>query len=580
MLLVGRRTKLVSALWAAMALVGCQALSAQGQPFDILIQNGRVLDGTGNPDFRADVGIRGDRIIAIGRLQGAAARRTIEARDLYVAPGFIDMHSHADRALASDDVEARSAHNLVSQGITTVVGGADGRNQAWPVAAEIAAFRKLGMGLNVVPMVGHGTVRSKIMGDDYERTATPAELEQMKALVRQGMDQGAWGLGAGLEYRPGRFSSSEELVELAKAVAPYGGFYFAHQRSEAQLPNIWQVPSMVDYWAVDGVRALEETIRVAKEAGIPAVASHVKAQGRSSFGRSAIDVRLIDLARAEGHQVYLDQYPWDSYGSGRTTLIPPWALVDAAVEASGGLDSPRLRETGVLDRYRENLRRNLAASGSGDVLKRDIEFLIDANGGADRLLILDHPDAALIGKSLAEVARMRGISEVEALIEFSLNGYEGIPEGAYIRNRAMDEPDIERYMQQEYTATSSDAGVDTDRTGEGGSGRGLHPRYYGSYPRKIARYVKDRGTISLPFAIRSCTGLPAQIIGLRERGYVREGFAADIVIFDLNRIRDRATYLEPREYSEGIEYVIVNGQFTLDRGHLTGALPGIVVVGR
>ena len=545
-------------------------------PFDVLIVNGRMLDGTGNPEVAADVGIRGDRIAAVGSLRGAPARRTVDARGMYVVPGFIDVHSHADAALAGDDSAARGAPNLVTQGITTVVGAPDGRNRVWPVRAEVAAFRKQGMALNIAPMVGHGTVRAAVMGTDYEREATPAEVERMKVLVRQGMEVGAWGLTAGLEYRPGRFSAPEEVIELAKMVAPYGGFYIAHQRSEAQLPSVWQVPSMVTRWPYDGVRALEETVRIAREAGIAVVGSHIKAQGRSSFGRSAVDVRLVDLARAEGLQVYLDQYPWDSYGGGQSTLLPRWALVDDTLQAAGGLDSPRLRGDGVLAHARANLRRTLADPARRRVLERDIEFLIDADGGADRLLILDHPDSTLVGKTLAEAAARAGKRDVETVLDFALTGYERVPEGAYLRNRAMDEPDIERYMRQEYTATSTDAGVDVVRP-DGAPARGLHPRFYGSLPRKLARYARDRQVVSLPFAVRSATGLPAQIVGLADRGMLREGYKADIAVFDLARLRDRTTYLQPRQFSEGIEYVLVNGRFTLDGGTLTTARPGVVI---
>lgn len=584
----GRRQQTVLALTCRLPLVAvvlaialpvvlaARPLEAQGAAFDVVILNARVLDGSGNPDFRADVGIRGDRIIAIGKLAGMAARRTIDAAGLYLSPGFIDIHSHADAGLASNDIAARSAPNLVSQGITTVTGAPDGRNQIWPISAEIAAFKKMGIGLNIYPMVGHGTVRGAVMGNDYERHATPAEIEKMRALVREGMQEGAWGLSAGLEYRPGRFSTPDEVVALAKEVAPYVGFYIAHQRSEAQLPSVWEVPSMVHGVPVDGVRALEETIAIAAETGIPVVGSHIKAQGLSSFGRSAIDVQLVDRARTHGLQVYLDQYPYDSYGGGASLLIPRWALADDTTLASEGLDSPRLRHPGVLVHARANLRRTLADSTRRHMLEEDMAFLIDADGGADRILILDSPDSAQDGKFLSDIAAARHESSIQTVIHFALTGYEKVPEGVYMRNRAMNEPDIERYMQQTYTATSTDAGIDVVKPGEG-SQRGLHPRFYGSFPRKIARYVRDRQVISLPAAIRAATGLPAQIVGLPDRGYIKEGYKADIVLFNLDSLNDRATYLEPRQFSEGIAYVLENGQFTVDHGKLTGALPGVVL---
>jgi N-acyl-D-amino-acid deacylase len=495
---------------------------------------------------------------------------------MYVAPGFIDIHSHADAALASDDSLARGAPELVTQGITTVPRRAGRPQPRVPVSNEIAAFRRRGMALNVIPMVGHNTVRTEVMKADYEREATAAEVARMRALVRQGMEEGAWGLSAGLEYRPGRFSAPDEVVEIARAVTPYAGFYIAHQRSEAQLPSVWQVPSMVTRWPYDGVRALEETIRVGREAGIAVVGSHIKAQGRSSFGRSAIDVQLIDQARAEGVQVYLDQYPWDSYGGGQATLIPRWALVDDPALASGGWTARASAADGVLARARDNLRRALADSRGRRVLEQDIAF--PHRRRRRRRPAADPRPPRLHARR--EVARRRGGARGEERRRdrdrLRAHRLRPLPEGAYLRNRAMDEPDIERYMRQEYTATSTDAGVDVIRA-PGERARGLHPRFYGSLPRKIARYARDRQVISLPFAVRSATGLPAQIVGLADRGTLREGNKADVVVFDLARLRDRTTYLQPRQFSEGVEYVLVNGRLTLDRGTPTAARPGVVI---
>lgn len=243
--------------------------------FDILIRGGLVLDGTGNPAFRADVGIVGDRIASVGRLSDLAAARTIDARGLHVAPGFIDMHSHADRSFADTLIEGRRARNLVMQGITTSVFGSDGRNPTWPISREMELYRSLGVATNVVPMVGHGTVRRLVMGDDYERTATDLETERMAALVRLGMEEGAWGLGAGPEYRPGRFSATEEIVLLAKVVAEYDGFYYAHQRSQSPLP-LWQLPSQVNDRPLTGTDGMRETIEIGRASGVRAVGSHIR----------------------------------------------------------------------------------------------------------------------------------------------------------------------------------------------------------------------------------------------------------------------------------------------------------------
>lgn len=543
----------------------------QAQDFDILVRNGRVLDGTGNPEFQADVGIRGNEIVALGDLDGASADRVIDATGFYVVPGFIDMHSHADDALTSDSVEARRAHNLVAQGITTVVVGPDGRNALWPISAEMAAYEQPGTAMNVVPMVGHGEVRELVMGDDYERPATPEEIERMRALVRQGMEDGAWGLGAGPEYRPGRFSTTEELIALAKVVADYGGFYYAHQRSQSPMPK-WQTPSIVDGWPLTGTDGIMETIRIGREAGIRVVGTHIKTKGRRMWGQSVKDVIRIDRARKEGVQVYLDQYPYETFGGGPIGIIPPWVMAEPGTDRSGGLDDPAWREDDVFADYQANLRRNLADPETRPLALKDIEYLIELNGGPDRLVIVYSPsDLDLVGKTLAEVAAARSNTPVEMVIEFAMNGDEDLRHGVLFRPFAAHEFDVETYMKQPYTATSTDGGVSLETR------PGQHPRYYGAFPRKIAYYVREEGVITLPLAIRSSTGLAAQIVGLPARGYLREGYAADIVVFDYERIQDRATVLEPDRYPEGIEYVMVNGEFTVDGGRLTGALPGIVL---
>ena len=554
--------------WAGVA-------QAQQSTYDVIIKNGRILDGTGNVDFQSDVGIRGDRIVTIGNLEGAAAERVIDAQGLFVSPGFIDVHSHADRGLVSDELEARRAHNLISQGLTTVLGGADGGNRAWPLTKEFEAYQSLGIAMNVVPMVGHGTIRREVMGDDYEREATSQELEAMKALVRNGMDAGAWGLGAGLEYRPARFSAPEEVVELAFVVAAYDGFYIAHQRSEPTLP-MWQLPSNVDGWPIDGLQALEETINIARETGIRVVASHVKSRGRASWGRSMHDVALADAAREEGLQVYFDQYPYESNGGGPQIMMPRWAFAPRGFDQSGGNDDPRLSTSSdVIAAHRANLRANVADPATRKLIERDIEYLVNHQGGPERHIIVDHPDPSLLGKTLAEVADGREETYIDTIIHYALTGYEDVPGGFWMRGHSMHETDIDNYMRQEYTATSSDAGI-VDVPGLEGR-PGTHPRMYGAFVRKIARYVKDREVISLPFAIRAATGLPAQIVGLRDRGYLREGYKADIVVFDFARIRDHATVMERDRYSEGIEYVFVNGEAAVDEGELTGALAGVIV---
>lgn len=563
---------------SAVLASGALPLRVSGQDYDILIRNGRVVDGTGNPWFAADVAIDGDRIVRIGRLDGATARRVVDAAGMYVSPGFIDLHSHADRAMTSIYLEPRRARSLNSQGLTTVIGGPDGRNAGWPITSEVEALQSRGHAMNFVPMVGHTTVRSVVMGSDYERPATEREIARMQELVRQGMEAGAWGLGAGIEYRPARFSEPEEIVALASVVAPYDGFYVAHQRSEAIMP-LWQLPSMVDDWPVDGLQGLEETINIARETGIRVVASHHKSRGRSSFGRSAHDTVVVNAARAEGLEVYLDVYPYETFGGGARPMIPRWSLVHDSVDTSGGRDSPVYNTNGVFDNAREHLARRWNDPAKRAVIERDIAWIVDHNGGANRVVVVDYPDRDFVGRTLAELATEMDMTYHEVVVHMALNGYRGMLGGARTRGYGMHDMDVVTYYRQDYTATASDAGVSGIEGVPGfASVPGAHPRHFGAFTRKIARYVKELNAISLPFAVRSMTGLPARIIGLQDRGLLRTGYKADIVIFDLGRIQDRATVLEPAIYSEGVDYVMVNGVLTVDGGEFTDALPGEVVL--
>jgi N-acyl-D-amino-acid deacylase len=559
-------------LLTLVGFAGGAPVPVDAQQFDVLIRNGRVLDGTGNPEIIADVGIRGDRIVAVGRLTGARGAREIDATGLWVVPGFVDLHSHADRALAGDEVELRQARNVVMQGITTIVGGPDGRNMAWPIRDEMELIRSLGIGVNFVPMVGHGTVRSAVMGDDYERTATEEEIRRMQALVREGMEQGAWGLGAGPEYRPGRFSNTEELIALARVVADYDGFYYSHQRTQSPLPQ-WQYPSMVKAMPEIGYLGTQETIEIGRETGIRVVGTHIKTKGTDTWGWSAADVIAIDRARAEGVQVFLDQYPYETFGGGAHTMLLPWLIAPPGTDYTGGRDDPKWRNRELFQDFRANLERNLADPVTGPLFLEDMEYYVRKRGGADGIFIVDAPfDPSLVGRSVAEVAAEWRLSPVETIFEFARrHGTPEDPDAVRYRSNAGHPWDVEHYMKQDYTATSTDGVISLE------AAPGQHPRSWGAFVRKISHYVKETGTVSLPFAVRSNSGLPAMIAGLRDRGLVREGFHADVVVFDYERLDDRASVLEPAQYPEGIEYVLVNGQLVVDRGRPTGALPGRVL---
>ena len=453
-----RRPVVTPVLVAAATALAATAHPATAQLYDVLIRNARVLDGTGNDWFRADIAITGDRIERIGRLPDATAHRTIDATGMYVAPGFIDLHSHADRAMTSEHLEARRAKSLNSQGLTTIIGGADGRNGSWPITREIAAMRDQGHAMNFVPMVGHSTVRLQVMGNDYERAATPAEIARMQELVRSGMDAGAWGLGAGVEYRPARYSDPEELVALASAVVPYDGFYIAHQRSEASMP-LWQLPSNVDDWPVDGLQALEETINIAREAGIRVVASHHKARGRSSFGRSGHDTLVVNAARAEGLEVYLDVYPYETFGGGARPMIPKWSLVHDTVNTSGGRDSPVYNQPGIYDDARAHLERRWNDPATRERIARDVAWIVDHNGGADRVVVLRYPDESFVGNTLAELAAERGGTFQDVVVHMALNGYPDMVGGARTRGYGIHDVDVVNYYRQ---------GVHGHRVGCGG----------------------------------------------------------------------------------------------------------------
>lgn len=555
----------------ALAVSLAVSLGAQdGVAFDVLITGGRVLDGTGNPWFAADVGIRDGRIAAVGQLAGAAATRTIDAAGLYVTPGFIDIHSHADDdgvriggdTIRTDDPLRKAAPNVVSQGVTTIVVNQDGRSP-WPIAEQRALLESQGVGPNVMLMVGHGTVRGMAMGEDFRRHATEAEVQRMRELVRQAIREGAVGMSAGLEYVPGRWSDTDEVAALAAELAPIDGVYIAHERSEGADP-MWFWPSQDPPGPPTLFDAVMETIEIGRRTGIRVVASHIKAKGAHFWGASATAIQLIERARDEGVQVFADQYPYPTSGTdGNTVLIPPWALRDPEARARGQMRSPATM-----------LQINLADADSAARLRQDIAHEIRRRGGADRVVIFDYPNAALIGRNLQQVADDQGVDPVEAAILLQLEGDTGRPGGGRMRGFSMSELDVEAYAARPWVATASDGGIAIAGDGP------VHPRFYGTFARKIAHYVKETHTLSLEEAIRSQTSLPAQIMGLRDRGQIREGQWADVVVFDLEALQDRATFTEPHQHAEGIAHVLVNGHPVVSGGEIAYALPGRVLASR
>ena len=563
----GRAAPLAAVLALAHPAIAATAHPQEQESFDLLIVGGRVLDGTGNPWFRADIGVRDGRIVAVGALAGAPATRTIEATGRYVAPGFIDIHSHADdgghdpggATIRTDSLHRKSAPNVVSQGVTTIVVNQDGRSP-WPIADQRALLESQGVGPNVMLLAGHGTIRRLVMGDDFRRPATEAEVRRMQALMRQAMDEGATGVSAGLEYAPGRWSTTDEVAAIADEVAPYDGVYISHQRSEGPDP-MWFWPSQDEPGPPTLQDAVMETIEIGRRTGIRVVASHIKAKGAHFWGSSASAIQLIQRARDEGVRVWADQYPYATSGSdGNTVLIPRWALRDPDAA------SPReARPPG------EMFRLAMAQPGNEEKIRRDVAHEIRRRGGAERVVIMDYPDDGLVGKSLAEVAASRGATSVQTAIDLQLEGDPERRGGGRMRGFSMSEADVEMYAAQPWVATASDGGIADPSDGP------VHPRFYGTFPRKIRQYALTAGALSLEAAVRSQSSLPALIMGLADRGTIRNGAWADLVVFDLETIADRATVFEPHQHAAGIDHVLVNGELVVENGYILHALPGTVI---
>ncbi len=497
--------------------------AAQPQPaYDVLILNGRVLDGSGNPWFRADVGIRGDRIAAVGRLAGQPATTVIDARSRFVAPGFVDVHSHALGGLTRPSL--RDARALLAQGLTTVVGNPDGGGPTdlRAQAAELEADG--GIGVNAALLIGHGSVRRAVIGS-ADRDPTAVELDQMKAIVRQAMADGAFGLSSGLFYVPGRYAETEEVIALAREA---GHLYTSHIRDEGNY----------DFGVVNSVN---EVIRIAEEAGVRGIVSHMKALGPDSWGRSATLVANIDAARARGVEIYSDQYPYEASSTSLGAALTLGQGNDAIAEAMSGDESRRL----FLEMIRENIRRR--------------------GGAASMVMASGQGVQGLVGRNLEQIAAARGVSAEQAAVDLLLAG------GASIVSFNMSDEDIDRIMQQPWTMASSDGGL--SEPGEGQP----HPRGNGAFARRLARFVRERGVIPLEHAIRTATSLPARVFGLADRGEIRAGAFADLAIFDLARVQDRATYPDPHQMSVGFDWVLVNGRVAVREAEFTSARAGLVL---
>jgi len=490
--------------------------------FDILILNGTLVDGSGSPSFRADIGIRDGRVARIGGLSGEEAVRVIDAKGRYVAPGFIDMHTHCDNLR---DEKRRAALNYLTQGVTTVVTGSCGSG-TFEVEDFFRVLKKQGTGVNVVHMVGQGRVRSAVMGDD-DRRPEENELAEMAALVEKAMREGAAGMSTGLFYAPGSFSSTGEVIALLEPVKRGGGIYHTHLRDESN-------------YTIGLLEAVREAVSIGERAGVPVQISHIKALGRPVWGLAPRVIEIVEEARSRGLTVFADQYPYPASSTGLiAAVIPRWVQ-------AGGRMKERLSDPDLRERILEETAAN-----------------IDRRGGADTLVISSFsPHPEWVGRSLEDIAGERGKPEAETALELVRMGSPGVV------SFNQTEEDVEAFMRRDWVMTGSDGSVQLPGP------TAPHPRSYGTFPRKIRRYVLDRPWLSMEQAIRSASGLPAEMLGLENRGRLREGLVADVVVFDPGTIRDLATFADPHRYSEGIDYLLIAGRLVIDAGEFTGVLAG------
>lgn len=569
--------------------------------YDVLIKNGNIYDGSGKPSFKADIAIKGDRVVKIGKSLPGVGRRIIDAQGLVVSPGFIDLHSHADEGMYFP--ENRACYNYLRQGVTTVVVGQCG-SSAWPIFEKaeniIKTWSEEGIGPNVAPLVGHGTVRQIVMGME-DRSPTPEELDKMKVLVKEAMEQGACGLSTGLIYRPGSFSKTDELVELVKVIAPYGGIYHSHIRNEADRH----------------LEAVKEAIEIAEKTGVRTHISHFKVVGRANWGRAKNALALIEEARSRGLRITADQYPYEFANN-----YPYRSLIPAAVWY--GSDSPPrllledfektleyLRDAELIELYKkatpyfplseshqrflnelprkrlvsfvaeniinfeisrgpENLReralfwQRLADPEEGKKIRDQLRKYYSETISPEQIIIGICNEKNLEGKSLKEAAAIKKKPVEDVAIELELMGAKCVP-------MQMSPADIEEIMKKDYMATGSDGTASF-------YGIGLpHIRSYSTFIHKIKRYAMERKAVSLAHVIRSQTSLPAEIMNWADRGLIREGLKADIVILDLNELRTPTSISNPHQYSGGVRYLLINGVMTVERGQYTGKLPGQVL---
>jgi N-acyl-D-amino-acid deacylase len=481
------------------------SLHSQQKSDSLLIVNAQLADGTGSPLRRANVRIARGKIVGIGELQPEKDEATLDAKDLVLAPGFIDIHNHSEEGLQSDPL----AETQIAQGITTLVVGPDGES-SWPIVGFLRGLQENPASVNVGTFVGHATIRERVMGTDFKRVATPGEVNQMQLLVSQAMNQQAVGLSSGLEYAVGSYSATNELVAMADTAAKAGGIYMTHIRDEADK----------------SFEALAEEIAIGERAHIAIEHSHIKLGTVGVQGKAAAYIKIIEDAHQRGVDFLADCYPYDAWHSNLKVVVP--------------------------DKQYEN------ANSVGQALA--------TYGGGSHLTVTEFsPNKSYVGKTLAELAKANGISEVDMYIRLIQEGDAAHTEASII-GQSMIESDIKAFYQQPWVMVASDGGIHAE-----------HPRGAGTFPRVLGVFVREKHWLTLPEAIRKMTSLPAQRLGWKDRGVIREGAYADLVLFNPDTVIDRSTYANPLALPTGIEKVLVNGVLVWDSGKPTGARPGLVL---
>jgi len=502
-----------------------------GDTADIIIRHGRIIDGTGNPWFYGDVAIKNERIVSVGNLNNWFASKTIDASGLTVAPGFIDVHTHIE----NDEAKNPYATNFIMDGVTTVITGNCGSSNV-DIKKYLSFIDSLHLSINVATLIGHNDIRNAVMGD-ANRSPTTEELNGMKSLVAQAMQDGAVGFSTGLIYIPGTYSNTDEIVELAKVVSQYNGVYSTHMRNESDSV----------------IQAIDEALTVAKEANIPLEISHFKVGGQQNRGRSKQTIAMIKQAREQGLDVTIDQYPYTASSTSLSTLMPDWILADNNDSIKARLQTPEIKKQ-VIDYMLNKLHQRKL---------KHFNYAIVAYYKAD---------TTLNGKSIEQVnlawhRKHKAKYEAQTVIDMMLQGSAGMV------FHGMSEDDVKYIMQYPFNMFACDASIRV--FGEGVP----HPRGYGTNARVLGKYVRDEKVIMLEEAIRRMTSLPAQKFHFKDRGLLLAGYAADIVVFDANTVNDLSTYEKPHQYPTGFRYVLVNGKITLDNGQHNGARAGIALYG-